>query len=91
MTDTDYADDVALLINTPTQAESLLHSLEKEELASTWMFETRSQLEFKWQSSEINWPMCSNIKSTESHVIICIEKVWSRYWQVVDHMEIWPL
>ena len=28
ITDTDYADDIALLANTPTQAEFLLHSLE---------------------------------------------------------------
>ena len=27
--DTDYPDDIVLLANTPTQAESLLHSLEK--------------------------------------------------------------
>ena len=27
--DTDNADDIALLANTPTQAESLLHSLEQ--------------------------------------------------------------
>ena len=27
--DTDYADDIALLINTPTQAISLVHSLEQ--------------------------------------------------------------
>ena len=25
----DYADDIALLVNTPTQAESLLHSQEQ--------------------------------------------------------------
>ena len=29
ITDTDYADDIALLANTPAQAESLQHSLEK--------------------------------------------------------------
>ena len=29
ITDADYADDIALLANTPTQAESLLYSLEK--------------------------------------------------------------
>ena len=29
ITDTDYGDDVALLRNTPAQAESLLHSLER--------------------------------------------------------------
>ena len=28
ITDVDYADDIALLANTSTQAESLLHSLE---------------------------------------------------------------
>ena len=27
--DVDYADEIALLVNTPTQAESLLHNLEK--------------------------------------------------------------
>ena len=29
ITDEDYADDIALLSNSPTQAESLLHSLEQ--------------------------------------------------------------
>ena len=29
ITNTDYADDIALLANTPAQAESLLHSLER--------------------------------------------------------------
>ena len=29
ITDTDYADDIALLANTPAQSESLLHSLER--------------------------------------------------------------
>ena len=29
ITDADYADDIALLANTPTQAEFLLHSLER--------------------------------------------------------------
>ena len=28
-TEADYADDITLLVNTPTQAESLLHSLDK--------------------------------------------------------------
>ena len=27
--DADYADDISLLVNTPAQAESLLHSLER--------------------------------------------------------------
>ena len=30
ITDADYADDIALLANTPAQAESQLHSLERE-------------------------------------------------------------
>ena len=29
ITDADYADDIALLENTPAQAETLLHSLER--------------------------------------------------------------
>ena len=29
ITDTDYADDIALLANAPAQAETLLHSLER--------------------------------------------------------------
>ena len=29
ITDADYADDIALLANTPKQAETLLHSLER--------------------------------------------------------------
>ena len=29
ITDADYADDIALLANTPAQAETLLHSLER--------------------------------------------------------------
>ena len=37
ITDADYADDIVLLADTPTQAESLLHSLEQAVLASTWM------------------------------------------------------
>ena len=28
ITDADYADDIAILVNAPTQAETLLHSLE---------------------------------------------------------------
>ena len=29
ITDADYADDIAILVNTPTQTETLLHSLER--------------------------------------------------------------
>ena len=29
ITDADYADDIALLANTPAQAETLLHNLER--------------------------------------------------------------
>ena len=29
ITDADYADDIAILVNTPTQAETLLHSLKR--------------------------------------------------------------
>ena len=32
MTDTDYADDLALLTNTPAQVESIQHSLSKQQI-----------------------------------------------------------
>ena len=39
MTDADYTNDLALLANTPTQAESLLYNLEKAAggIGSMWM------------------------------------------------------
>ena len=37
ITDADYADDIAILANTPNQAETLLHSLERAAQASTSM------------------------------------------------------
>ena len=57
--DTDYVDDIALLANTLTQAESLLHSLEQaiEVSASMWMQTKHSTCfnqDSKWQFSEIS-------------------------------------
>ena len=41
ITETDYADDIALLANTPAQAETLLHSLERTAAGSMSMHTKR--------------------------------------------------
>ena len=38
ITDADYADDLALLVNTPNQAETLLHSLERASAGTNWIY-----------------------------------------------------
>ena len=61
MTDVDYTDDLALIKNTPTQAESLLHSLEWA-VGGVGLCEhktefTRKHLHFKCQTSKISRPV----------------------------------
>ena len=56
ITDADYADDIALLANTPNQAETLLHSLERAAAGIG--------LHVKAQKTEF---MCFNQKATSSH------------------------
>ena len=41
ITDADYADDIALLANTPTQAETLLHSLERATALASMSMHTK--------------------------------------------------
>ena len=45
ITDADYADDIALLANTPNQAETLLHSLERA-AAGIWLHVNAHKTEF---------------------------------------------
>ena len=68
MSDIEYINNIAVLENTPFYAESLLHSLEqaargiglyvnankKEFLCFN---QKRSHLYFKWQASDISWPV----------------------------------
>ena len=82
ITDADYADDLALLANTPAQAESLLHSLEKA-AKNVGLYVNSDKTEFicfkkKGGMSTLNGKplkpveqftyLCSNISSTESDI-----------------------
>ena len=54
ITDVDYADDIALLVNTPAQAKTLLHSLERVVVAWASM------------SMHTRWNICALIKEATS-------------------------
>ena len=47
ITDADYADDIALLVNTPAQAETLLHSLEGA-TAGIGLYVNTHKTEYTW-------------------------------------------
>ena len=86
--DTDYVDDIALLANTPTQAESLTHSL--EQAAGGISFQVKSdKIEYmcfnqKGDISTLNGSFLklvekftylgSCISSTESDINMCLAK-----------------
>ena len=84
ITNADYADDLVLLDNTPTQAKCLLHSLEQATNLDKTEF-----INFKWDVafSTLNGkPLTledhfiystSNILFTESNINVCIGKVWT--------------
>ena len=46
ITDADYADDIAILANTPNQAETLLHSLEQATAASIGLYVNAHKTEY---------------------------------------------
>ena len=85
---TDYTDDQALLANTPTQAESLLHSLEKAPggIGLNTNPDKTEYMSFKQKraiSTQSDKPLKlvdqftylgSNISSTESDVNRCLAK-----------------
>ena len=91
-TDSDYADDITLLANTPTQVESLLHSL--EQLAGRiglHVNEDKAEyMYFDWEERDISilnseslkfvgkftYPG-SSVSSTESGINMCLTQVWT--------------
>ena len=97
MTDAHYADDQALLTNTPAQAESQFHSSERvAEDIGLYLNENKIGFESVKQEGAIStssgqtlkvdqftYPG-SNISSTESDFSVCIEKAWT----AVDYKEI---
>ena len=91
MTDADYADDLVLLTNTPTQVDSLLHCLEQVAGGiSLYMLTNKTEfMSFKQEgaiSTLSGKPMesvnqftyfDSKMSSTESEVKIYIVTVWT--------------
>ena len=97
----DYADDLALLVKSPAQAESLLPSLEQA-ARGIGLYVNSDKAEFTCfkQDGAISTfndkplklvdhftYLGSNIASIESNVNICIEKGMNCYRQVIDHIE----
>ena len=89
--DSDYADVLEPLANTPTQAESLLHSLEQVARGIS-LFMNSDKTEFicfkqNRAISTLNGKLLklvdqftyhgSNISSTERDVNICIRNIWT--------------
>ena len=96
MTDANHAHDLALLANTPAQAKSWLHCLEKPEggIGLNMNANKTEYMGFK-QKGAISRPtgrllklvdqfeyISSNIQLTESDVNICLVKAWN----VIDRL-----
>ena len=91
ITDADYADDIALLANTPTQAEILLHSLERV-AAGIGLHVNAHKTEymcFKGDFSTLNGSPLkrvdeftyqgSSVSSTEININTRLAKAWAAY------------
>ena len=104
ITDADYADDIALLANTPAQAETLLHSLE---WAATGIClhvnadKTKYMcLNQRGDISTLNGSslelvdkftyLGSSISSTEKDINTRLAKAWTTIDRVSGHMEVRP-
>ena len=89
--DADYADDIVLFANTPTQDESLLHSL-KQAAGGTSLNMNVDKMEYICFNQEgviftlkggslklVDKFMYlgSSVSSTESHINMCREKAWN--------------
>ena len=91
ITDTDYADDIAILENTPNQAETLLHSLERA-AAGVGLYVNAHKTEYMWynQTGDISTLdgtplklvdkftyLGSSVKSTEKDIDTRLTKAWT--------------
>ena len=99
-TDADYADDIALLANTPDQAETLLHSLERAAAVigirvnaikteymcynQTGNISTRDGTSLKLLDKFTY--LESSVSSTEKDIDTRLTKAWT----AIDHMETRP-
>ena len=100
ITDADYADDIALLANTPKQAETLLHSLERA-AAGIGLHVNAHRIEYMCfnQTGDISileatslklvdkfTYLGSSVSSTEKDIDTRLTKTWT----AIGHMEIRP-
>ena len=100
ITDSDYADDIAILANTPNQAEKLLHSLERA-AAGIGLHVNAHKTEYMCynETGDIitldGTPLKlvdkftylgNSISSTEKEIDTRLTKAWT----AIDHMEIRP-
>ena len=91
ITDADYADDIAILPNTPNQAETLLHSLERA-AAGIGLHVNAHKTEYMWfnQTGEISTLdgtslklvdksiyLGSSVSSTEKDIDTQLTKAWT--------------
>ena len=91
ITDTDYADDIVLLANTPTQTETLLHSL-KWAAAAIGLHVNADKMEYTHFNQRGNiftlngsslklidkfTYLGSNVSSTETDINIWLAKAWT--------------
>ena len=96
MTDVDCADDIALLANTPTQAETLLHSLERT--AAGINVHKTEYICFN-QTGDISTLNGNSLKlvnkftylgSSVSSTETDIDKRPAKAWTAISHMEVRP-
>ena len=100
ITDTDYANDIAILANTPNQAETLLHSLEQA-AADIVLHVNTHKIEYMCfnQTGDISTLdgtslklvdkftyLGSSVSSTEKDINMRLMKAWT----AIDHMEVRP-
>ena len=88
ITDADNADDIAILANTPKQAETLLHSLERA-AAGIGLHVIAHKTEYMCynQTGDISTLDGSSVESTEKDIDTRLTKAWTAI-NTIDHMEI---
>ena len=99
ITDTDYADDIELLVNAPAQAETLLHNL-KQATTGIGLHVNAHKTEYMCfnQTGDISTLggsslkladnftyLRSSVSSTEKDIDMQLTKAWT-----IDHMEVRP-
>ena len=97
ITDADYADDIAILANTPNQAETLLHSLERAD-TGTGLHVNAHKTEYMCfnQTGDIPTLEGTSLKLVDkftylgSSVSSTERDIDTRLTKAIDHMEIKP-